>query len=63
MINIEKIKELMKEKAITNRDMACTVGISEAMMSYILQGLRVPTVSVFIGIAKRLSVKLDELVT
>lgn len=62
MVNVEKIRELMKEKAITNREMAGTVGISEAMMSYILQGLREPTVAVLIRIAKRLSVKLDELV-
>lgn len=62
MINGERIKELMKEQGITNKELAEEVGITEAMISYIIRGLRDTTVGTMVRIAKRLGVKVDELI-
>lgn len=61
MVNGERIKELMKEQGILNKDMAEVVGVTEAMISYIIRGLREPNVSTMARIAKRLGVTVDEL--
>ena len=61
MVNGTKIKKLMKERGITNKEMAETAGLSEAMMCYIIQGFREPNVSAFARIAKKLNVTVDEL--
>ena len=61
MVNGERIKALMKEQGILNKDMAEVVGVTEAMISYIIRGLREPNVSTMARIAKRLGVTVDEL--
>ena len=61
MVNGERIKELMKEQRITNKELAEEVGVTEAMISYIIRGLRDTTVGTMVRIAKRLGVKVDEL--
>lgn len=62
MINGERIKELMKEQGITNKELAEAVGVTEAMISYIIRGLRDTTVGTMVRIANRLGVAVDELV-
>lgn len=61
MIAYEKIAKLMKEKGISSKDMANTVGISEPMMSYILNGLREPNVATLVRIARVLGSSVDSL--
>ena len=63
MVNGKRIEELMKEKGILGKDMAERVGVSAAMMSYIMSGLREPNVATLVRIAKELGVSLDELVS
>ena len=62
MINGTKIKQMMRQQGISNREMANSVGVSEAMMTYITQELRETTVTVFVRIARKLGCTLDELV-
>ena len=62
MINGEKIRELMKEKGILGKTLAIKVGVSEPMISFILDGLREPSVSVLVRIATELNSTVDELV-
>lgn len=62
MVNGAEIKRLMKEKGISNRDMAKTAGLSEAMMTYVIQGLREPNVAALVRIAKKLDCTVDALI-
>ncbi len=62
MVNGRRIKDLMKEKGIQGKEMARTVGVSEAMMSFIIQGLREPNVATLARIARALDVPVDELI-
>lgn len=62
MINCERIKELMGEREIKNKDLAARVGISDAMMSYILDGLREPNVRTLVHIANALECTVDSIV-
>ena len=63
MVNGKKIQELMTQKNILGKEMAERVGVSEAMMSYIIRGLREPNVATLVRIAKELDVTVDELVS
>lgn len=63
MINGERIKDLMKEKGITNRELAEAAGVTEAMISYIIRGLRDTTVGTMVRIANHLGVTPNEIVT
>lgn len=62
MVNQEKIKELLGEKGIEQKALAAQVGISEAMMSFIVNGLREPSLTVLSRIAKVLGVPVAELI-
>ena len=61
MVNAQKIRELMQEKGIQNKEMAEAVGVSEPMMSYIASGLREPNVRTLALVAHKLDVTVDEL--
>lgn len=61
MVNGNKIKRIMEEKGILNKELAADAGISEAMMTYIIKGLREPTVAVLSRIAKKLDCTVDSL--
>jgi len=63
MVNGKKIQELMTQKNILGKEMAQRIGVSEAMMSYIIRGLREPNVATLVRIAKELDVTVDELVS
>lgn len=62
MINGERVRALMREKGIMSKDMAAKVGIGESMMSYILSGLREPSVPVLVRIARALDVAVDDII-
>lgn len=61
MVNAQKIRKLMKDKGIQNKDMADIAGVSESMMTYITRGTREPTVTALALIAHKLDVTVDEL--
>lgn len=63
MINTEKIRELIAERNVTSRELASFAGVSEAMMSYIVQGKREPNVKTLQLMACKLDVTVDELLT
>ena len=63
MVNGERIKELMKEQGITNKELAEAVGVTEAMISYIIRGQRDTTVRVISQIAGRLGVTVNDIVS
>ena len=62
MVNNEKIKELLGEKGIEQKELAAKVGISEAMMSFIVNGLKEPSLTILGRIAKVLGVPAAELI-
>lgn len=61
MVNCEKIKELMKAKGLDTYTLAEAVGISQPMVSYIVRGLKEPSIAVLGRIATTLGVKMAEL--
>ena len=62
MINTAIIKSLMRDKGIRDNELAAKIGISTSMMSYILNGLRVPNVQTLVRIAHVLGCTMDELI-
>lgn len=62
MVNHKKIASLVKERGLMHKELADEVGISEAMMSYILRGFKEPSVATLVRLAKALGCKLDDLV-
>lgn len=62
MINHEKIAELIRAKGIEQKSLAEEVGVSEAMMSFIVRGLKEPSLTVLTRIAKALDVPVAELI-
>ena len=62
MLNTDKIRHLMKKKDIRSKDLAAKIGISESMMSFILSGLREPSVQILVRIAKTLECSVDDII-
>lgn len=62
MVNCEKIKELLEKKKIEQIQLAAQVGVSGAMISYIISGLKEPSLTVLTRIAKALDVPVAELI-
>lgn len=58
----KKIKLLLKEKGISQTELAENVGVSQAMISYIVKGFKAPSVTLLKRISDYLGVKMDELV-
>ena len=56
-----KLKELRKQKNITLSELAKMTGISKSHLNYIENGVKEPTISVLVLIAKALSVEINEL--
>lgn len=56
-----KLKELRKQKNITLSELSKLTGISKSHLNYIENGVKEPTISVLVLIAKALNVKIDEL--
>lgn len=57
-----KIADLMARKRITANKLATEVGISKAMMTFIIQGKKDPSVEVAARMAQVLGTSLDEIV-
>ena len=62
MVNGRKIGKMLKEKGIDQKTMAARIGIGTTMMSYIVTGLKQPSVEVLARIAKELDCTVDELI-
>lgn len=62
MFNYEKMAEIIREKGIEQKELAGNVGISEAMMSFVVRGLKEPSLTVLARIAKVLGVSVAELI-
>lgn len=58
----ENIKKIMEQKNIAQVELAKAVGVSEAFMSYVIDGKKMPSVPVLKRIAEKLGVLMDELV-
>ena len=62
MVNHKKIASLAEEGGVIQKKLADEVGVSEAMMSYILRGVEMPSVSMFIRLADVLESVIDALI-
>lgn len=58
----EKIKNLMEQKNVSQAELAENVGVSQAFVSYMLSGYKMPSVALLKRIADYLEVTIDELV-
>lgn len=58
----ERIKMLMEERHLNQKDLANHSGITEASMSKYLSGERTPRIDVIVNIANALHVTVDELI-
>lgn len=63
MLNYQKLKHLMESRSVTQAELAEEVGVSEAAISYILRGLKQPSLAVAQRMAEFLGVTVDELLT
>lgn len=61
-MNLEKIKNLMSAQKVTQAELASATGTSQAFISYVMDGTKMPSVAVLKRIADRLGVTMDELV-
>lgn len=63
MLNRDNVRKLMRAKGITAVQLASKVGVSPSMMSYILSGLRDPSLQTLIRMADELEcATIDELI-
>ena len=58
----QKLKELMEKHNTTQAEWAEVAGVSQAFMSYVMKGYKVPSVAVLKRIADYFGVSLDDLV-
>lgn len=61
-MNLEKIKNLMSAQKVTQAELASVAGTSQAFISYVMDGTKMPSVAVLKRIADRLGATMDELV-
>lgn len=59
----EKIKKLLDEKCITQVELAQAVGVSQAFISGIVKGYKLPSVPLLKRIADYLQVTVDEIIS
>lgn len=62
MFNHERMAELIREKGIEQKSIAAKVGVSETMMSFLVNGLKEPSLTVLSRIARELGVPAAELI-
>lgn len=58
----ERIRMLMEEKHLTQKELAIKSGITEAAMSKYLSGERTPRIDIVVNLANALGVTTDELI-
>lgn len=61
-MNRKRIKELMEEREITQKELADVAGVSQPFMSYLLRGYKVPSVPVLKRIAEYFGVPMESLI-
>ena len=61
-LNVRRIKQLMQMRNITQAELAEELGLSGAMVTYFMKGLKVPSLLTLVRIADYFDVTLDELV-
>ena len=62
LLNYTKLKDLMESRSVTQAELAEAVGVSEAGMSYILRGLKQPSLAVAHRMAEYFRVTVDDLI-
>ncbi len=62
MVNKENLRKLMEAQGIDGRELARCAKVSDAMMSYILSGDKVPGLATIGRIAKRLGCKVEDII-
>lgn len=62
MFKHERMAELIRDKGLEQKELAEKVGVSEAMMSFLVRGLKEPSLAVLSRIAHELGVSVAELV-
>ena len=62
MINTDRLRELMNDKDICQRELSNELGVTEQMVHYILQGKKIPSLAVYSDMCRVLGVSMDELV-
>ena len=58
----KKLRQLMEQNNTTQTELAEVAGVSQAFMSYIMKGYKVPSGAVLKRIADYFGVSMDELV-
>jgi transcriptional regulator with XRE-family HTH domain len=61
MVNTKKLKKLMEQKGMNQEALADAVGVTQAAMSYILRGLKDPSLKTIVNISKVLGCTIDEI--
>ena len=59
----ENLKDIMKEVGITQRELADETGLTEACISYYVNGQRMPSVKAIINIGYALNCSEDDLIS
>ena len=62
MVNHKKIASLIKERGMMQKELADEIGVSEAMLSYILRGFKEPSVATLVRLSKALGCSVDALI-
>jgi len=60
-MNGKKIKHILIDKNISQLELAQAAGVSQAFMSYVLKGLKEPSLKVIKRMADYLGVTVDEI--
>lgn len=58
----ERIKTIMKDQGLTQKELATRANITEASMSKYLSGERTPRIDVVVNLANALNVTVDDLI-
>ena len=61
MINILRLKEVLKEKGTTSKELSELLGISETSISRIINGTQTPKLETLLNIATALNVDIRDL--
>lgn len=62
MFDHERLAELIREKGVEQKSIAVKVGVSETMMSFLVNGLKDPSLTVLSRLARELGVPVSELI-
>ena len=58
----EKLKAVLNEKGIKQKELAEAVGVSEPFITYLIKGYKQPSVTLLKRMADFLQVKMDDLI-